>query len=95
MNKKLKTGLIVLIVAALAGSVFYKFYPFSNEKKESDLPIPTPAKKALNVNGYIVKEETLYDEIYINGNLLPDEEVNLRSKLPVKSPSSILKKVRT
>lgn len=77
MNKKLKTGLIVLIVAALAGSVFYKFYPFSNEKKESDLPIPTPAKKALNVNGYIVKEETLYDEIFINGNLLPDEEVNL------------------
>lgn len=77
MNKKLKTGLIVLIVTALAGSVFYKFYPFSNEKKESDLPIPTPAKKALNVHGYIVKEETLYDEIYINGNLLPDEEVNL------------------
>lgn len=38
MNKKLKTGLIVLIVTALAGSVFYKFYPFSNEKKESDLP---------------------------------------------------------
>ena len=33
MNKKLKTGLIVLIVTALAGSVFYKFYPFSNEKK--------------------------------------------------------------
>ena len=48
MNKKLKTGLIILIVTALAGSVFYKFYPFSNEKKESDLPIPTPAKKSFS-----------------------------------------------
>lgn len=38
MNKKLKTGLIVLIVAALAGSVFYKFYPFSNEKKRVIYP---------------------------------------------------------
>ena len=80
MNKKLKTGLIILIGAGLAGWGIYSQMPKQNEElAEADkvMPANSPSKKVLNVNATIVKPQMLVDEIPIIGSLLPDEEVNL------------------
>ena len=77
MNKRLRTGLITLIIAGLAGFGVYKFYPLGSQEKESDTPISKPSRKSLNVTAYVVKPETLSEERNVTGDLLPDEEVNL------------------
>lgn len=80
MNKKLKTGLIILIGAGLAGWGIYSQMPKQNEElAEADkvMPANSPSKKVLNVNATIVKPQMLVDEIPIIGSLMPDEEVNL------------------
>ncbi len=80
MNKKLKWGLVILILAALAGWGVYSNLPKENKELSAADNIPAGKKNnknILNVNAITVKTETLSDEIYINGSLLPDEEVDL------------------
>ena len=80
MNKKLKTGLIIVIGAGLVGWGIYAHMPKPNEElAEADkiMTRQSPAKKILNVNAAIVRPQVLVDEIPIIGSLLPDEEVNL------------------
>ena len=80
MNKKLKTGLIIVIGAGLVGWGIYTQIPKPNEElAEADkiMTRQSPAKKILNVNAAIVRPQVLVDEIPIIGSLLPDEEVNL------------------
>lgn len=80
MNKKLKTGLIIIIGAGLVGWGIYTQMPKPNEElAEADkiMTRQSPAKKILNVNAAIVRPQVLVDEIPIIGSLLPDEEVNL------------------
>ena len=80
MNKKLKTGLIIVIGAGLVGWGIYTQMPKPNEElAEADkiMTRQSPAKKILNVNAAIVRPQVLVDEIPIIGSLLPDEEVNL------------------
>lgn len=80
MNKKLKTGLIIVIGAGLVGWGIYTQMPKPNEElAEADkiMTRQSPAKKILNVNAAIVRPQVLVEEIPIIGSLLPDEEVNL------------------
>lgn len=79
MNKKLKWGLVALILIALAAWGVYSQLPGQNEELAAADKISKGKtnKSILNVNAIIAKTQTLSDEIYINGSLLPDEEVNL------------------
>lgn len=80
MNKKVKWGLITFIGLGLIGWGVYSQLPKANEELEAAGQLEaskTKGKKILNVNGKIIKPETLTDEIRISGILLPDEEVDL------------------
>lgn len=80
MNKKVKWGIIALIGAALIGGGIYTQLPKENEDliaADKLMSGQREKKKALNVNAMIIKPTLLKDEIQINGNLLPDEEVDL------------------
>lgn len=79
MNKKLKWGVVALILAAVAGVGIYSQLPKENaELAAADkAPKGAPKKNILNVNAIIAKPQTLSDNIFINGSLLPDEEVDL------------------
>lgn len=81
MNKRVKWGIIFLIVAGLTLLGFYRFYPKSNTSEEK-IDSRTAARMAntrrvLNVNGKIIKEQKLIDQISMTGSLIPDEEVDL------------------
>lgn len=77
MNKRVRTGLITLVIAALAGYGIHTFYPLGQKADKDDVPVATNVRKSLQVTAYVVKPETLTNEIIITGDLLPDEEVNL------------------
>lgn len=80
MDKKVKWGIIGIIGLAIIGGIFYSQMPKkNNDLKAADkiLPQNSNAKRILNVNGEIIKPQTLIDDIKISGNLIPDEETNL------------------
>ena len=79
MNKKLKWGLVALILISLAAWGIYSQMPQENKELAAADKVAKGkgGKNILNVNAIVVKPQTLSDEIYINGSLLPDEEVNL------------------
>ncbi|MCD8032646.1 MAG: efflux RND transporter periplasmic adaptor subunit [Bacteroides sp.] len=81
MNKKIKWGLLVLIVVVLAGLAIRTWLPRTNKELTAADTVPrtssSNARRALNVNGVIIKPQSLTEEITINGRLLPDEEVDL------------------
>ena len=75
MNKKLKWGLVALALVALAGWGVYSQLPKTNEDlAAADKVVKTTSRKStLNVNAIVVRPQTISDEIYINGSLLPDD----------------------
>ena len=80
MNKKIKWGLVTFIGLGLIGWGIYSQRPKLNEELEAadNSPAqPASNKKILNVNGKIIKPESMTDEITVIGTLLPDEEVDL------------------
>lgn len=79
MNKKLKWGLVALILLSLTAWGIYSQLPKTNkELAAADKVVKgQPKGRALNVNAIVAKKQTLSDQILINGNILPDEEVNL------------------
>lgn len=79
MNKKVKWGLVALILVSLVAWGIYSQLPKENKELAAADKISKGKtnKNILNVNAIVVKPQTLSDEIYINGSLLPDEEVNL------------------
>lgn len=79
MNKKVKWGLVALILVSLVAWGIYSQLPKENKELAAADQISKGKtnKNILNVNAIVVKPQTLSDEIYINGSLLPDEEVNL------------------
>ena len=79
MNKKLKWGLVALILVALTVWGIYSQRPETNkELAAADNVMKSKARsKALNVNAIVAKAQTLSDQILINGSILPDEEVDL------------------
>ena len=81
MNKKLKWGLVALILLSLAAWGIYSQLPKTNEELVAADKMARASKgnkkSVLNVNAIVVKPQTISDEIFINGSLLPDEEVDL------------------
>lgn len=81
MNKKLKWGLVALILLSLTVWGIYSQLPETNEELAAADSVVKSSKggrnNILNVNAIIVKPQTLSDEIFINGSILPDEEVDL------------------
>ena len=79
MNKKLKWGLTAIVLAGAAAFGAYSMLPQENEELAAADKVSKsqPKKNILNVNAIIAKPQTLSDNIFINGSLLPDEEVDL------------------
>ena len=78
MNKKLKWGLVALLIAGVGGFGFYQLMPKENDElKEVDAMPKTTKKKSLDVYARIIEPQLLTDEIPIIGRLVPDEEVQL------------------
>ena len=80
MNKKVKWGLIIVIGLGLIGWGIYSQRPRINEELETTenaASQQSSKKKILNVNGKVIKPESMTDELIVTGTLLPDEEVDL------------------
>lgn len=80
MNKRVRWGIIALIVAGFTVLGIYRFTPKKNELSKEDgraVARASNAQRVLNVNGMIVKQQTLIDEDEVVGRLFPDEEVDL------------------
>ena len=83
MNKKTKWGLIAFICIGLTGWGIYAFIiqPTRNDSAASPEKVVNKSKKngnkALNVNALIISTQAMTDDIYTNGDLIPDEEVDL------------------
>lgn len=78
MNKGMKWGIIICVGAGLIGLGIHTFTPRENEElnKTEDVK-PQESKKALNVNGQIIKPHLITDQLFVSGKLMPDEEVDL------------------
>lgn len=79
MRKRVKWGIVAVIIAAAAGVGLYTQMPRQNEElAEADKVMAAPqTKTALNVNAVVLAPQMLSEEIPIIGTLLPDEEVDL------------------
>ena len=77
MNRQIK-WIIGVVLCAVACWGAYKSLSGSKEKKDNIQPrAGGGGGRPLNVNGLIIKEQSLSDDIFLNGRLMPDEEVNL------------------
>lgn len=81
MDKRVKWGIVVLISAGLIGFAIRTLIPKKSVEPVAGGPVVQPKQKSgsrmLNVNAQVIKPKALTDGIAINGNLLPDEEVDL------------------
>ena len=78
MNKKLKWGLVALILLSLVAWGIYSQLPKTNkELAAADKLVKGRGGRTLNVNAIVAKPQSVSDEILINGSILPDEEVDL------------------
>ena len=83
MNKKTKWGLIAFICIGLTGWGIYAFIiqPTRNDSAASPEKVVNKSNKngnkALNINALIISTQAMTDDIYTNGDLIPDEEVDL------------------
>lgn len=83
MNKKTKWGLIAFICIGLTGWGINAFIiqPTRNDSTASPEKVVNKSNKngnkALNVNALIISTQAMTDDIYTNGDLIPDEEVDL------------------
>lgn len=78
MNKKLKWGLVALILLSLVAWGIYSQLPKTNkELAAADKIVKGRVGRTLNVNAIVAKPQSVSDEILINGSILPDEEVDL------------------
>ena len=80
MSKKLKWGIFILIGIGVIAGIIYLQLPKSNKDLEAANKNVKPTqsnRRILNVNAKVITPQLLTDEIAINGNLVPDEEVDL------------------
>lgn len=81
MNKKTKWGIVVIMVCIVAFLAIRKFMPQQNSEikgpEKTGKQKGGDGKKPLNVKSVILRRTSMSDGIYVNGNILPDEEVNL------------------
>lgn len=77
MNKKLKWGLVAILIIATGVFGYFKLLPHQNEELAKVETKPTSSKKTLSVNAKVLKPHLLTDEIPVVGSLVPAEEVQL------------------
>ena len=78
MNKYIKWGIIVVIVAGLAVMGIRAFTPKVNDEiKERPSAPKGKQNRDLNVKGIVLSETTISDEFFVSGSIIPDEEVDL------------------
>lgn len=81
MTKRVKWGVIAVIVLFIAGMVLYphlkKYFQASAENNVPIVPSQGMQKRALNVNAQVLKYQSLSDKAISTGNIIPDEEVDL------------------
>ena len=80
MDKRVRWGIIILLVAGLTGWGLYRFLPAGKKETKAEnsaQPKQGNGKRVLNVNAVVIKEHTLADDINPRGRLMPDEEVDL------------------
>jgi membrane fusion protein (multidrug efflux system) len=79
MNKLKKWAIIIPVgVIACWGAYELLSKKDSNAEKSNNAPVQASrGTRSLNVNAIVIKPQSLTDDIYINGRLMPDEEVNL------------------
>ncbi len=83
MNKYVKWGIVLVVVAGLGVLAYRTFVPHENKDLEQ-VESQGKKEKDLNVKVTVLKEETFQDGIYVSGSLIPDEEVNLTFETPGK-----------
>lgn len=78
MNKYIKWGIVGFIVIGACILGFRTFTPSVNEDIKN-VPSANKGKQSreLNVKAVIIKEETISDDFFVSGNIIPDEEVDL------------------
>lgn len=77
MNKFIKWGIIVIIVAGLVVMGIRTFIPKVNEEIKEIPAAKGKQNRALNVKAVILSPTTISDEFFVSGSILPDEEVDL------------------
>ncbi len=78
MNKYVKWGIVgaILIVFAIVG--FFKLSPQVNEDLKAAPEKPSGKRsQVLNVKAVVMQEQSLTDQFYVSGSIIPDEEVDL------------------
>lgn len=80
MDKRVKWGIIILIVVGLTGLGLYRFLPRKHDSQANEAPVATSSqqsRRVLNVDAVVVREQTLIDDYATKSRLMPDEEVDL------------------
>jgi membrane fusion protein, multidrug efflux system len=81
MNKKLRTTITIIIIAFLAGIIFYpKYKPLLAKKMKGTGIQQEPLRQVqqrLNAAGYLITPTSLSEFVNSSGTLKPDEEVDL------------------
>ncbi len=81
MSKKVRWGLIALICLVIIGLGTYRYiipeFGQTEENQPSQPVARTNVNRSLNVNGLIIKKQSLTDDLSTIGSLIPDEEVDL------------------
>lgn len=80
MTKRVKWGLLVVILLLIIGIIVYPQLK-RNFSSDNDAPPPptnvSPRNQVLNINAEILKYQTLTDRTITIGSTIPDEEVDL------------------
>ena len=80
MNKIIKLSITIVVSLAVCWGI-YKLFSKSDDKKKDTVSQRAGGggrqQQQLNVNAVIIRQQSLTDDIFLNGRLMPDEEVNL------------------
>lgn len=77
MNKFIKWGIIVIIIAGLAVLGIRSFTPKVNEEIKETTAAKGKQSRDLNVKAIVLSPTTISDEFFVSGSIIPDEEVDL------------------
>lgn len=77
MNKFIKWGIVLIIVAGLAVLGIRTFTPKVNEEIKETPAAKGKQSRDLNVKAVVLSPTTISDEFFVSGSIIPDEEVDL------------------
>jgi membrane fusion protein (multidrug efflux system) len=83
LSRTTKISLIALVLLIILGIVFVPKF-FSSDKKEGDKKPGNQQSQQISVEGYVLKTETLDNDIRAVGNIRANEEAEIRSEISRK-----------